>query len=67
MKIFAPLVFIVRKVLGEQRFLITRAWGVRNHLKVINKFCDIAKLPKKIRQKLIITAKNNGKATGLCD
>lgn len=66
-KLFTPLVFVVRKFLGEQKFLATRSWGVRNHVKVINKFCDVTKLTKKQRQKLIVTAKNNGKATGLCD
>ena len=66
-KLFTPLVFVVRKMLGEKRFLATRSWGVKNHVKVINKFCDVTSLSKKQRQKLIVTAKNNGKATGLCD
>lgn len=66
-KLFTPVVFVVRKTLGEQRFLATRSWGVRNHVKVINKFCDVTKLSKSQRQKLILTAKRNGKWSGLCD
>ncbi len=67
LKLFTPLVFVARKLLGEERFLATRQWGVKNHVRVINWFCDNLKIDRKSRQKLIITAKNNGKATGLCD
>jgi hypothetical protein len=67
MKLFTPIVFVTRKVLGEPRFIATRTWGVKNHVRVINKFCDITNLNKKQRQKLILTAKRNGKWSGLCD
>jgi hypothetical protein len=67
MKLFGPLVFVVRKILGEPRFLATRVWGVKNHVAVINKFSDIIKLNKKGRQNLILLAKRNGKLSGLCD
>ena len=66
MKLFGPLVFVVRKVIGEPRFLATRAWAVRKHVAAINKFCDIIKLNKKGRQNLILLAKRNGKWSGLC-
>ena len=67
MKLFGPLVFIARNILGETRFLATRSWGIRNHVLVINKFCDAVKLNKKGRQNLILLAKRNGKLSGLCD
>ena len=67
MKLFGPLVFVVRKILGESRFLATRTWGVKNHVAVINKFCDAIKINKKGRQNLILLAKRNGKKSGLCD
>ena len=61
MKLFGPIVFVVRKLLGETRFLATRTWGVKNHVVAINKFCDVIKLNKKGRQNLILLAKKNGK------
>jgi hypothetical protein len=67
MKLFTPLVFIVRRVLGESRFLATRSWGIKKHVQAINNFCDLIKLNKKGRQNLIILAKKNGKSCGLCD
>ena len=67
MKLFGPLVFVVRKALGESRFLAARTWGVKSHVAAINKFCDVIKLSKKGRQNLILLAKRNGKWSGLCD
>jgi hypothetical protein len=67
MKLFSPIVFVARKVLGEPRFLRTRSWAIKNHVAVINKFCDITKLQKKQRQNLILLAKKNGKRSGLSD
>uniref|UniRef100_A0A6C0F8L7 Uncharacterized protein n=1 Tax=viral metagenome TaxID=1070528 RepID=A0A6C0F8L7_9ZZZZ len=66
-KLFSPLVFVTRKLIGESKFIMARSWGIKNHIKVINLFCDIVKLSKQQRQRLIILAKKNGKASGLCD
>ena len=66
-KLFTPLVFVTRKLIGEKNFIMARSWGIKNHIKVINLFSDAVNLSKQQRQTLIVLAKKNGKATGLCD
>ena len=67
MKLFSPIVFITRKLLGDKKFIAIRTWTIKKHIEIINKFSKLINLNNKGRQNLILLAKRNGKLTGLND
>jgi hypothetical protein len=61
---FAPLVFLVRNVLGESEFKQVRGKAIALHSKVITQFCNQIRMERTKRQNLIRLARDNGKRLG---
>lgn len=61
---FAPIVLLVRNVMGTPRFNKLRGQAIALHSKTITRFCNWAGISSKERQSLIRTARNNGEKLG---
>ena len=62
---FAPLVVLVRNMLGSDRFVGLRGKAIAQHSKVITNFCNRVGIDRTQRQNLIRLARDNGKRLGL--
>lgn len=62
---FAPLVVLVRNLLGSARFVELRGKAIAQHSKVITNFCNRVGIDRTQRQNLIRLARDNGKRLGL--
>eukprot|EP00270_Netrium_digitus_P016237 TRINITY_DN57_c0_g1_i1.p1 TRINITY_DN57_c0_g1~~TRINITY_DN57_c0_g1_i1.p1 ORF type:complete len:138 (+),score=20.35 TRINITY_DN57_c0_g1_i1:258-671(+) len=62
--IFAPIVVLVRNVVGQKRFNQLRGKGIAIHSQVITEFCKSIGADAKQRQGLIRLAKKNGEKLG---
>ncbi|MGG6242524.1 cyclic electron transport protein PGR5 [Nodosilinea sp. AN01ver1] len=57
---FAPLVVLVRNVMGTPKFNKLRGQAIALHSKIITNFCNRFGISSKERQALIRKAKSNG-------
>nr|GMD81652.1 protein PROTON GRADIENT REGULATION 5, chloroplastic [Ipomoea batatas] len=62
--VFAPLVVVVRNVVGKKRFNQLRGKAIALHSQVITEFCKSIGADSKQRQGLIRLAKKNGEKLG---
>ncbi|XP_074581698.1 protein PROTON GRADIENT REGULATION 5, chloroplastic [Curcuma longa] len=62
--LFAPVVVLVRNVVGRKRFNQLRGKAIALHSQVINEFCKTIGADNKQRQGLIRLAKKNGEKLG---
>ena len=67
MGIFTPLVRAVQYFVAAERYKTIRGSTISMHTMIINKFCETFKISNKNRQKIIRTARDNGKRLGLLD
>ncbi|TVP64506.1 MAG: electron transporter [Leptolyngbya sp. LCM1.Bin17] len=61
---FAPLVVLVRNVMGTPKFNKLRGQAIALHSKTITRFCNQFGITSKERQSLIRLARDNGKRLG---
>ncbi|MEL7314413.1 MAG: electron transporter [Cyanobacteria bacterium J06559_3] len=62
---FAPLVLVVRNVMGDPDFLKLRGQAIALHSKAITNVCDRLGIDRSQRQAMIRLARDNGKRLGL--
>lgn len=62
---FAPIVLLVRRVLGDSRFLKARGKAIALHSQAITHFCERVGIDRTKRQNMIRLARDNGKKLGL--
>lgn len=62
---FAPIVVVVRKWMGDKDFVKLRGKAIALHSQVISHFCDRVGIDRTQRQNLIRLARDNGKKLGL--
>ena len=62
---FAPLVLVVRNVMGDPDFLKLRGQAIALHSKVITNVCNRVGIDRSRRQAMIRLARDNGKRLGL--
>lgn len=62
---FAPIVLLVRRVLGDERFIRLRGQAIARHSQVITNVCNRFGIDRTQRQNLIRLARDNGKKLGL--
>ncbi|CAI9118076.1 OLC1v1019592C4 [Oldenlandia corymbosa var. corymbosa] len=62
--LFAPIVVVVRDIVGKKRFNQLRGKAISLHSQVINEFCKTIGADNKQRQGLIRLAKKNGEKLG---
>ncbi|WP_427160682.1 cyclic electron transport protein PGR5 [Aliinostoc sp. HNIBRCY26] len=62
---FAPLVVLIRNLMGKVQFNQLRGKAIALHSQAITNFCNRIGIESKERQKLIRLAKDNGKKLGL--
>ncbi|NER81274.1 MAG: electron transporter [Leptolyngbya sp. SIO1D8] len=62
---FAPVVLIIRKVMGDPDFLKLRGQAIALHSKVITNVCNRFDIDRSRRQSMIRLARDNGKRLGL--
>lgn len=62
---FAPLVVLVRNLIGTPKFNKVRGQAIALHSKVITNFCNRFGIPSKERQSFIRMARDHGKTLGL--
>ncbi|KAL7081273.1 hypothetical protein ACP275_14G029100 [Erythranthe tilingii] len=62
--IFAPVVVVVRNIVGKKTFNQLRGKAIALHSQVINEFCKSIGADSKQRQGLIRLAKKNGEKLG---
>lgn len=62
---FAPIVLLLRKVVGDPKFLKLRGQAIALHAQVITRFCDRFGIDRTQRQGWIRLARDNGKKLGL--
>jgi hypothetical protein len=62
---FAPLVVVVRRWLGDMEFVRLRGQAIALHSKAIINFCNAVGIDRTKRQNLIRVARDNGKRLGL--
>jgi transposase-like protein len=62
---FAPIVVLVRKWMGDPKFIQLRGKGIALHAQAITAFCERFGINRDQRQAWIRLAKNNGKKLGL--
>lgn len=62
---FAPLVVLVRELMGKAKFNQIRGKAIGIHAQTITNFCNRFGIESKQRQSLIRLAKDNGKKLGL--
>lgn len=61
---FAPLVILIRKWIGDPDFVKLRGKAIALHSQVITHFCKQLGISTKERQSLIRLARDNGKRLG---
>lgn len=62
---FAPLVVLVRKWIGDTDFVKLRGKAIALHSQVITNFCNWVGIDRTQRQSWIRLARDNGKRLGL--
>jgi hypothetical protein len=62
---FAPLVVLIRKLMGDPNFVRLRGKAIALHSQVITNFCNRMGVDRTRRQNLIRLARDNGKRLGL--
>lgn len=62
---FAPLVVLVQKLMGNSEFLQLRGKAIAWHSRTITNFCNRVGIDRTRRQNLIRLARDNGKRLGL--
>ncbi len=62
---FAPIVVLVRKWMGDPKFVQLRGKAIALHSQVITNFCNRIGIDRTRRQNLIRLARDNGKRLGL--
>ncbi|HEY9619735.1 MAG TPA: electron transporter [Crinalium sp.] len=62
---FAPIVVVVRRWLGDAKFVRVRGQAIALHSKVITNFCNSVGIDRTLRQNMIRAARDNGKRLGL--
>jgi hypothetical protein len=62
---FAPLVVLVRKWMGDPEFVRLRGKAIALHSQVITRLCNRVGIERTQRQNLIRLARDNGKKLGL--
>ncbi len=61
---FAPLVILVRRQMGDAKFIKLRGQAIALHAQVITKICERFGLDRSFRQNMIRLARDNGKRLG---
>ena len=62
---FAPIVYWLQQLLGDNQFKKLRCQAIAQHIRIINWFSAELHLQPKCRQTLIRVAKKNGRRLGL--
>ena len=62
---FAPVVVLLRRLMGKPQFNQLRGQAIALHSKAITRFCNRVGIPSKERQALIRMARDHGKTMGL--
>ena len=62
---FAPIVVLIRRWLGEPRFIRLRGKAIALHAQVITEVCQRFGVDRTQRQNFIRLARDNGKRLGL--
>lgn len=62
---FAPLVVLVRRTIGQGKFVKLRGKLIALHSQVITNFCESIGIDRTRRQNMIRLARDNGKRLGL--
>lgn len=62
---FAPIVVLIRRFVGDPRFIKLRGKAIALHSQAITNFCNQAGIDRTKRQNLIRLARDNGKKLGL--
>jgi hypothetical protein len=62
---FAAIVVLIRKYLGQKKFNQLRGKLIALHAQIITRFCDRFAMDRTTRQHLIHLAHDNGKRLGL--
>ncbi|MBE7381666.1 MAG: electron transporter [Leptolyngbya sp. SIO1E4] len=62
---FAPVILLVRNVMGDPKFLKLRGQAIALHSKAITHFCNRLGIERSRRQSMIRLARDNGKRLGL--
>ncbi len=62
---FAPIVVVVRRFVGDARFVKLRGQAIALHSKAITQFCERVGIDRTQRQNMIRQARDNGKKLGL--
>jgi hypothetical protein len=65
LKMFAPIVVVVRRWLGTPEFNKLRGQAIAKHSQVITKVCNALGIERGQRQNMIRLARDNGKRLGL--
>lgn len=61
---FAPMVLLIRNIMGTPKFNRLRGQAIALHSKTITKFCNRFGIDSKKRQAWIRTARDNGQKLG---
>ncbi|MGK7917886.1 MAG: electron transporter [Prochloraceae cyanobacterium] len=61
---FAPIVVVVRNLMGKAQFNKLRGQAIAKHSQVITNVCNLLGIERTTRQNLIRTARDNGKKLG---
>ena len=61
---FAPIVVVLRRLMGNKRFMKVRGNLIAQHSRVITKVCDQFGVERTRRQNMIRLARDNGKRLG---
>ncbi|HEY9818964.1 MAG: electron transporter [Leptolyngbya sp. DLM2.Bin15] len=62
---FAPVVVLVRRVMGDPKFIKVRGQAIALHSQAITRFCNKFGIDRTRRQNWIRQARDNGKKLGL--
>ena len=62
---FAPIVILIRNLIGKPEFIQLRGKLIALHSKTITRFCNWIGVERTQRQNLIRLARDNGKRLGL--
>lgn len=62
---FAPIIVLVRRWMGEPEFIRLRGKAIALHAQVITRFCERFSIDRTQRQNWIRLARDNGKKLGL--
>jgi hypothetical protein len=65
LNMFAPIVLVVRRIMGNARFIRLRGQAIALHSQVITNFCNRIGIDRTQRQNMIRLARDNGKRLGL--